>query len=251
MLARIYLVCNGVSAVMSSLRQHGYRLLLLAIFTLAWSWAAWEPLHPDDWLLENYLVFAALPIILLSTRIFPLSNVSYTLITLFMCLHVIGSHYTYAEVPFGVTLGEWLDTERNMYDRLVHFSFGLLLAYPAREILIRLAGLRGFWAYFFPVDITFALSSIYEIIEWLAARSVSPELGIAFLGSQGDIWDAQKDMLLAGLGAILAMSIVLALNLWLNANTWRDIRNSVRVPTGGRTLGETKLLQWWRKRHGH
>ncbi|MFA0811251.1 DUF2238 domain-containing protein [Microbulbifer epialgicus] len=234
---------------MSALRQHWLHLLLLTIFALAWGWSAWHPLHPDDWLLENYLVFTALPVILISIRVFPLSSVSYTLITLFMCLHVIGSHYTYAEVPFGYTLQEWLGAERNMYDRLVHFGFGLLLAYPVREILIRLAGLRGFWAYFFPVDVTFALSSIYEIIEWLAARTVSPELGIAFLGSQGDIWDAQKDMLLAGLGSILAMLVVLALNLWLNSSTWQEIRNSLKVPENDRALGETKLRQWWRKRH--
>ncbi|WP_152451637.1 DUF2238 domain-containing protein [Microbulbifer sp. THAF38] len=236
---------------MSSLRRHWYHLFLLTVFALAWGWSAWQPLHPDDWLLENYLVFATLPVILLSARVFPLSRISCTLITLFMCLHVIGSHYTYAEVPFGFSMGEWLGSERNMYDRLVHFSFGLLLAYPVREILIRLAGLRGFWAYFFPVDVTFALSSIYEIIEWQAARTVSPELGIAFLGSQGDIWDAQKDMLLAGLGAIVAMLIALALNLWLNSNTWKEIRNSMRVPEGDRARGEAKILQWWRSRHGH
>ncbi|BBM00528.1 hypothetical protein GL2_06020 [Microbulbifer sp. GL-2] len=251
MLAPIYLIRSGVSAVMSTLRKHGFHLSLLVIFAFAWGWSAWQPLHPDDWLLENYLVFAALPLILVSARVFPLSSVSYTLITLFMCLHVIGSHYTYAEVPFGYILQEWLGAERNMYDRLVHFSFGLLLAYPVREVLVRLAGLHGFWAYFFPVDVTFALSSIYEIIEWLAARTVSPELGMAFLGSQGDIWDAQKDMLLAGLGSILAMLVVLVLNLWLNSNVWREIRNSLKVPEGDQALGEVKFRQWWRKRQSH
>lgn len=240
MLARIYLVCSGVSTVMLTLRQHGFHLSLLVVFALTWGWSAWQPLHPDDWLLENYLVFAALPVILISTHAFPLSKVSYTLITLFMCLHVVGSHYTYAEVPFGFTLQEWIGAERNMYDRLVHFSFGLLLAYPVREILVRMAGLHGFWAYFFPVDVTFALSSIYEIIEWLAARTVSPELGIAYLGSQGDIWDAQKDMLLAGLGSIVAMLVVLALNRWRSANALGGIRNSLSVPAHDQALGEAK-----------
>lgn len=237
--------------MMSALRRYGFHLFLLGVFALTWCWAAWKPLHPDDWLLENYLVFIAVPVILITARAFRLSDVSYTLITLFMCLHVIGSHYTYAEVPFGETLRAWTGAERNMYDRLVHFCFGLLLAYPVREVLIRLAGLRGFWAYFFPVDVTFALSSIYEIIEWRAADAVSPDLGLAFLGSQGDIWDAQKDMLLAGSGAIIAMLVVFALNLWLNSNAWYEIRHSLRIPRGDHALGEAELEHWLRRKRNH
>ncbi len=232
---------------MPAFKHYGFRLFLLGIFTLTWCWAAWEPLYPGDWLVENYLVFFSVPVIVVTARAFRLSNISYTLITLFMCLHVIGSHYTYAEVPFGTTLQVWTGAERNMYDRLVHFCFGLLLAYPVREVLIRLAGLRGFWAYFFPVDVTFALSSIYEIIEWVAADMVAPELGMAFLGIQGDIWDAQKDMLLAGTGAIIAMLIVFALNLWLNSSTWSEIRNSLRIPKGDHALGEAELEHWLRQ----
>ena len=106
---------------MSFLRRYGFRLLLLAVFLCTWSWAAWQPLHPDDWLLENYLVFFWLPVLLVTARVFRLSDVSYGCITLFMCLHVLGSHYTYAEVPFGYTLQEWIGADRNMYDRLVHF----------------------------------------------------------------------------------------------------------------------------------
>lgn len=232
---------------MAGSRYGAYHLFLLAVFTLTWCWAAWNPLHPDDWLLENYLIFISVPLILITARVFRLSRVSYTLITLFMCLHVIGSHYTYAEVPFGETLRVWIGAERNMYDRLVHFCFGLLLAYPVREVLIRLAGLRGFWAYFFPVDVTFAFSSIYEIIEWLATEVVSPDLGLAFLGAQGDIWDAQKDMLLAGIGAIIAMLLVFAVNLWLNSYAWSEIRNSLRPPDTDRVLGEEALARWLRR----
>ena len=199
---------------MKFIQQYGFRLLLLAIFVAVWGWSAWKPLHPDDWLLENYLVFFWVPVLLVTARFLNLSDISYGLITLFMCLHVVGSHYTYSEVPFGASLQEWVGADRNMYDRFVHFCYGLLLAYPIREVLMRLAGLRGFWAYFFPVDVTFAFSSIYEIVEWQAAALAAPDLGLAFLGVQGDVWDAQKDMLLAGLGAIVAMLIVLMLNLW-------------------------------------
>ena len=107
-----------------------YHYFLLISFLIVWVWAAINPLFPHDWLLENYLVFISVPLILLSARYFKLSDTSYGLITLFMILHVIGSHYTYAEVPFGDTLQVWFDADRNMYDRLVHFCFGFILAYP-------------------------------------------------------------------------------------------------------------------------
>jgi putative membrane protein len=232
---------------MTFFQRYGFRLLLLGIFTCVWLWSAWKPLHPDDWELENYLVFFWVPVLLITAHYFKLSDISYGLITLFMCLHVIGSHYTYSEVPFGGTLQVWLNAERNMYDRLVHFAFGLLLAYPIREVLIRIARLRGFWAYFFPIDVTFSFSSIYEIVEWKAAALAAPELGLAFLGTQGDIWDAQKDMLLAGTGAILAMFIVLLLNLWLNPNTLTEMRDSFRLPKGDHPLGEAKVEEWLKK----
>src|SRR6185369_4979138 len=129
-----------------------YKLFLCAAFAAAWTWAAINPVYPHDWLLENYLVFIFVPLILILGRYFKLSNISYTLIAAFMILHVIGSHYTYAEVPFGDTLKDWLGADRNIYDRLVHFSFGFLLAYPVREVFMRLAQAKGFWAYFLPVD---------------------------------------------------------------------------------------------------
>ena len=136
-----------------------------------------------------------------------------------------------------------------MYDRLIHFAYGLLLAYPVREVLMRIARLRGFWAYFFPIDLTFAFSSIYEIIEWKAATLVAPDLGLAFMGIQGDIWDAQKDMLLAGMGAILAMLIVLLINLWLDPHAWREIRDSFSLPREDRPLGEVAIEEWLERDH--
>ncbi len=218
-----------------------YKLFLFTVFFATWCWAAYKPLHPEDWLLENYLVFIFVPIIIFTGRYLKLSNLSYTLITIFMCLHVIGSHYTYVEVPFGYQLQEWFEADRNMYDRLVHFGYGLLLAYPVREVFIRVAKVKGFWSYFFPVDITFAFSSIYEIIEWRAAANVPPELGLAFLGSQGDVWDAQKDMALAGIGAIIAMLIVFLIHIKYNKNIWLEMRDSFRINTNDAPLGEVQL----------
>jgi putative membrane protein len=175
-----------------------YHLGLLAVFLIAWVWAAIGPLHRNDWWLENILIFLGVPLVIGLGFYFRLSNLSYTLITVFLVLHVIGSHYTYAEVPFGYTLQRWFHSERNLYDRLVHGLFGLLLAYPVREIFVRITRARGVWAYYLPVELTLAFSAIYELIEWAAADGVAPDAGVAFLGAQGDVWDAQKDMALAG-----------------------------------------------------
>lgn len=221
-----------------------YKIFLLVTFLVFWAWSAYQPLHPDDWLLENYLVFLWLPVILLTGRYLKLSNISYTLITMFMCLHVIGAHYTYSEVPFGETLKDWFNADRNMYDRLVHFSYGLLLAYPVREVFMRLAGARGFWSYFFPIDMTFGFSAIYELIEWRAAANVPAELGLAFLGSQGDVWDAQKDMGLAGLGALIAMLIVAVVHIVFERSAfWAELKESFHVKEGDRPLGEVKIAE--------
>jgi putative membrane protein len=225
-----------------------YKLFLILAFVAVWVWAAINPLFPHDWLLENYLVFIFVPVIFLAGRYFKLSNVSYTLITIFMILHVIGSHYTYEYVPFGEWLQNILGTERNMYDRIVHFSFGFLLAYPVREIFIRISQAKGFWSYYFPVDLVFAGSAIYEIIEWLTALNVGPAAGLAFLGSQGDVWDAQKDMLLAGVGAIIAMIAVFAINWVFNERHWNEMRESLKIQKGDRPLGEEKLVEYMRKK---
>lgn len=220
-----------------------YLKVLLLVFVAVWVWAAINPLFPHDWLLENYLVFIFVPIIVLTGRYFRLSDVSYTLITLFMILHVIGSHYTYAEVPFGDVLQEWLGASRNMYDRLVHFSFGFLLAYPIREVFLRVTKVKGFWGYYLPFDVTLAYSAAYEIIEWIAAANVDPAAGLAFLGSQGDVWDAQKDMTLAGLGAMLAMIVIALINLKYQPDFWQEMKASFKIPAGDGPLGERRLKE--------
>jgi putative membrane protein len=114
----------------------------------------------------------------------------------------------------------------------------LLLSYPLREVLVRLGRARGIWAYVFPIDMVLGFSALYEIMEWLAADRVSPELGLAFLGAQGDVWDAQKDMAMAGLGVVLAMSIVFVTRAVLDKNHWKELRASIRVPAHDTPLGE-------------
>jgi putative membrane protein len=227
-----------------------YQKLLLLVFAAVWVWAAIGPKFPHDWLLENYLVFLFVPVILLVSRYFRLSNLSYTLITVFMLLHVVGSHYTYAEVPFGYDLQRWFGSSRNMYDRLVHFCFGLLMAYPMREMFYRVAKTRGVWGYWLPVELVLAFSALYEIMEWLVAGQVDASAGLAFLGAQGDIWDTQKDMLLAGLGAITAMTLVAVTHWWLTPDFARELRASLRIEPGDRPLGEVRLAEMLRRWRG-
>ena len=220
-----------------------YLVFLGAVFAAVWVWAAINPVFRRDWLLENLLVFGLVPLIIIGGIYFRLSNLSYTLIALFMVLHLVGSHYTYEKVPFGYILQRWLGADRNMYDRLVHFAFGFLLAYPVREVFLRLAKVKGFWGYWMPLDLTLALSATFEIIEWAVAARVDPSAGMAYLGTQGDMWDAQKDMLMAGLGALLAMVVTAIINMILNPSFWKEMRASFRVPKNDEPLGEVRLKE--------
>lgn len=187
-------------------RENRLVQVLLAAYVILWVALAVNPVYPDDWLLENILVVVFVGGLIVTYQRFPLSDLSYIFIFLFMSLHAVGAHYTYAETPIGFWMQEAFGFSRNHFDRVVHFSFGLLMAYPIREIFLRVAHTKGFFAYYLPFDVTLAFSGAYEIIEMLVAVLVSPEAGDAYLGTQGDIWDAQKDMGLAAVGAVICMA---------------------------------------------
>jgi len=241
---------------MKRISHNRYLLILAAIFALVLSASAIEPYDRHDWLLENALVFLFVVLFLLTYKKFPLSRISITLIFLFLCLHELGAHYTYAKVPyntwaqaiFGNSLNSILGWERNHFDRLVHFSYGFLLAYPVREIYLRIAYVKGFWGYFLPLDITMSTSMIYELVEWAAAEIFGGDLGVAYLGTQGDVWDAQKDMLLASIGAAIAMIITAAVNIYINNDFVREWVDSLKIKRQ-RPLGEDELKRLWRKRN--
>ncbi len=164
-----------------------------------------EPHYVRDWLLENLLVFIYGALLIATYKRFAFSNLSYALFTLFLTLHMTGAHYTYAETPIGFWMQDWFGFERNHYDRIVHFSYGLLCGYPIYEALCRLARTSPGWSAFITVNMVLAFSAFFEVAEAMTAELVSPELGDAYLGLQGDIWDAQKDMGLAMLGALITM----------------------------------------------
>jgi putative membrane protein len=111
-------------------------------------------------------------------------------------------------VPAGFWLQHWLHLSRNHYDRIIHFSFGLLLLYPMGELLRRTANAKPFWDIGLSGAALAALSSFFEVIEAVIAQRVRPDLGAAYLGTQGDIWDAQKDMGAAFAGAILTAAVL-------------------------------------------
>lgn len=186
-------------------------LFLLGFYALVWGITAIHPANRQDWLLENILVFLAMPPLVITVRRFRFSNASYFLITVFLVLHAFGAHYTYSEMPLGNWVRDGWELGRNHYDRMVHFLFGLLISRPIWELLVRVVEVRPAWARFGAVHVVMAWSALYEMIEAIVAFLVSPELGAAYNGSQGDNWDAQKDAMLATLGAVVAMTLA---GLW-------------------------------------
>lgn len=202
-------------------RRHRHFLLtLVGLFLMVWGALAIDPFDRHDWLLENLLVFGLALALLLAHKHYLPSRSAATLIFLYLCVHQLGAHYTYANVPYddwwrsltGAGLNERMGWERNQFDRLAHFSYGLLLAYPIRELLIRLGLRPGLWALILPVDIVLSTSAVYELIEWWGGEILGDGLGRKFLATQDDRWDPQKDMAVATLGAIIAMMVTATAN---------------------------------------
>ena len=194
------------------LRGNGLLQALILWYAVVWASLAISPVDRSDWALENLLAVTLILGLVLTFRRFPLSDLSYFLITMFLTLHAVGAHYTYAKVPVGFWFQDAFGLNRNHFDRLVHFSFGLLVFYPIRELLIRRAGVREPWSYGVAITMVQACSDLFEIIEAIIAHIVAPDLGNAYLGTQGDEWDAQKDMAAAFTGAVLAALVTFAVS---------------------------------------
>jgi len=219
------------------LSHKAYFFTLIVLFTFVWIAAAINPYDRSDWMLENVLSVFAVIFLLSTYNRFPFSRVSYSLIFIFLCLHEIGSHYTYAKVPydqwslsvFGFSLNELIGWQRNNFDRIIHFLYGLLIAYPLREVYLRIADAKGFWGYFLPFNFALSTSLMYELVEWAAAEVFGGELGIHYLGTQGDVWDAHKDMLFAGIGALIAMLITMTINYSTQRDFSREWAYSLKI----------------------
>jgi len=189
-------------------RKNGWLISFALAFTLAWANSLVGTTDMANWLLENTLTFIFVFFLIVTYKKHQFSDLSYLLICVYLCLHVYGSKYTYAENPFGYWLQDVLHLSRNHYDRIVHFSFGFLLAYPMREMFLKWLKYPRWVAWLLPIEITLSISAFYELIEWAVADLFFKSHGDSYLGTQGDIWDAQKDIFLAFCGAIIATTIV-------------------------------------------
>ncbi len=177
------------------MRRERFALGCLAVLAFWWGLLAIAPHYRTTWLHENFLVFAGVPAAAWAHLRLRLDRLALALITLFLMLHLVGAHYSYSEVP-------WPGGGRNHYDRVVHFSYGLLLAYPMLA-LFRWAPCPRVLA----LLLVIASSAVYELAEWGFMLVAAPEEGMSFLGTQGDEWDAQKDMALASAGAAVALLV--------------------------------------------
>ena len=179
--------------------------LVYTIYVVVWIIMAINPKYPQDWLLENVLVFLVFPFIVWMDKKHSYSLLSIILLLIFASLHSLGTHYTYAEMEHFDVITQFFGFERNHFDRLVHFLFGLLLFRILFEMIT--PGISSIkTALLFTFTMIISISTLYEMLEWLAAITFYPELGIAFVGTQGDVWDAQQDMLAAIIGALINMA---------------------------------------------
>lgn len=199
---------NAISKTRTPFRKNRWVQGYILVFLAVWISTYVGNTDTNNWFLENTLVFLFLPFLIFTWRKYQFSDLSYLLITIYLCLHVYGSQYTYAENPLGYWLKDHLGWERNHYDRIVHFSFGFLLAYPWRELFIAWLKFPVWVGWMLPIELTLSISGVYELIEWAVADVFFKAQGMAYLGTQGDIWDAQKDMGLAVFGAMVATTIV-------------------------------------------
>lgn len=198
----------AISKTRTPFKSNNWLKGFLLIFLIVWASTLVGTTDMNNWILENVLVFLFLPFLMITNKKYQFSDVSYLLFCIYLCLHVYGSKYTYAENPFGYWLQDIFHTSRNHYDRIVHFSFGFLLAYPMREMFLRWLSYPKWVSWLLPIEITLSISALYELVEWAVADVFFKAQGDAYLGTQGDIWDAQKDIMLAFSGALLATTIV-------------------------------------------
>jgi len=193
-----------------ALKEH-YRLplvLLILLLIICLLTVYDPPAGRVSWMLEVGPGLAGVAVLVAVHRRFPLSHFSYLCVFLHILILIYGGIYTYAETPLGNWAKEAFDLSRNHYDRVGHIALGLFPAFITREVLMRVTALRpGGWFTFIILSVILAVAAFWEILEWWVAVLAAPEVGHAFLGSQGDPWDAQWDMLLALLGAMVALPL--------------------------------------------
>ena len=190
-----------------------YQLILLIIVSAFWVWSGIDPQDTRlTWILETFPFMIALPVLVITYKRFPLTDLTYTLIAIHAMILMLGGHYSYAKVPLGFWMEHWFGWGRNNYDKIGHFMQGFGPAIYAREIIARTSPLRrGRWLGFISIAVPLAFSALYEIVEWLASLS-NPTDTEAFLGTQGYLWDTQSDMLFCLIGSIIGLILLTRLH---------------------------------------
>lgn len=192
-----------------STRERREYAVLLAIFAVVTLWSAIRPYDVADYVLELVTPLGGAVLLVVTARWFRFTPLAYRLMLVEGIVLLVGAHYTHERVPLFDWLREPMGWGRNHYDRFAHFAVGFLLAVPFRELIVRGAGVvSSRAASVLAVVAVLALAGFYEITEWWIAAAASPEVGAAYLGAQGDIWDAQKDMLADTLGGIVSMLLL-------------------------------------------
>ena len=190
--------------------------LVYALYVLVWIVMAINPKYPQDWLLENVLIFIFFPFLFFMDKKHHYTLLSIIFLLIFASLHSLGSHYTYAEMEHFDVITQFFGFERNHFDRLVHFLFGLLTFRVLFEMITEGTNTVR-TALLFTFTMIVSISTVYELLEWLAAVILRPDLGMAFLGTQGDVWDAHKDTALAMAGALINIAFYQSYkHLWLS-----------------------------------
>jgi putative membrane protein len=185
-----------------------FAVLLLMVAGAIFVWSGWRPHDRFTWFLEVFPVLIVLPLLLFTWRRFRLTRLLYLLIAVHAVILMVGGKYTYARVPLGFWMESWFGFARNHYDRIGHLAQGFVPAIACREVLVRVARLRrDSWLSAIVVAFCLAISALYELLEWSVAV-MTGEAAEAFLGTQGDVWDTQKDMLLAFIGALCALLLL-------------------------------------------
>lgn len=193
---------------MTQVRFSRYHLALLALTLGVLAWSGHGPKDRFTWFLEVAPVLVGLPLLAWTWRRFPFTPLAYGLMALHGVVLMVGGHYTYAEMPLFDWIRDALGLARNHYDRLGHVAQGFFPAIVAREILVRASPLKpGGWLFFLAACVCLALSACYEMLEWWVAVASGDE-AVAFLATQGDVWDTQLDMFLALLGALCSLLLL-------------------------------------------
>jgi putative membrane protein len=193
------------------LRRHArLPLALLAVLAVICALTLWgPPAGRTSWLLEVGPGLAEIAVLAFLYRRLPLSHLVYIAIFLHVQILIYGGYYTYALTPLGNWAKDAFHLSRNHYDRIGHIALGVVPSLLGREVLLRCTPLkRGGWLFFLVCCVVLAFAAFWELLEWWTAVLAAPDVGVAFLGSQGDVWDAQWDMLLALLGALVTLPLL-------------------------------------------